>query len=56
MTVRMQNRNLLATLAGTVAVLGAAIRAAAAVEEHRRPDAATLRTLGIEPNAFPMPM
>jgi hypothetical protein len=47
-----RNRNLFATL-GTIAnVFGSAAAAAAAVEGGRQPKASSLRTLGIDRDAF----
>ncbi|MCX8996527.1 hypothetical protein NOF55_05360 [Rhizobiaceae bacterium BDR2-2] len=37
----------------TLAVVGAAVSAAAAVRNHRRPSDAALRELGIDPAGFP---
>lgn len=40
------------TISETLAILGAAISAAAAVEARRAPSASTLRRLGISESAF----
>ncbi len=45
-------RTVLAVIGEAFAIIGAAGRASAAVEAHRKPDAATLRQLGIDPVAF----
>nr|WP_250807290.1 hypothetical protein [Neorhizobium tomejilense] len=40
-------------LGNLIGILGAAVNAAAAVENRRNPRSADLRTLGIDPAAFP---
>ncbi|AEG09066.1 hypothetical protein HR059_20640 (plasmid) [Sinorhizobium meliloti WSM1022] len=49
----MTSKNRMGFIGRAFAVLGAATAAAAAVEGHRRPKAQDLRTLGIDPAAFP---
>jgi hypothetical protein len=48
-----QNRNPLRTLHRMAEVFGAAITAAAAVRNHRRPSDHSLAALGIDPEHFP---
>jgi hypothetical protein len=48
-----QGFHLVAALWTSLAVIGAAIRAAAAVESRVTPTNADLQTLGINPKAFP---
>ena len=48
----LRNNRLYATLGTIVDVFGSAAAAASAVEMGREPEAKTLRTLGIDANAF----
>lgn len=52
MSTMTNTRTLFGMIGEAFAIIGAAGRASAAVEAHRKPDAASLRTLGIDPAAF----